>query len=725
MTLNETVRLGGRFLCMRAAMKVPWILLLLPAALQAGTTVTFSAVNPVTYEAVGLDSVRIENLTLGRDTTLTNPVAFELESWTGVAEKASLPARFLLTRNYPNSFSRTTTFSLAVPHTGAITLAVFNILGQTVAKQEFILSAGWHHFTLHSGALASGLYFLRATGAGAAEVIKVVKVGPALPEVVRIVALGGGTPLSGARLTRPSNADRFRFTAFAAGFAAATLEREVTASQQLRFQMLPPKPSDDFTSHWRGFNLMGMFTLEWDHAGYLEDDFRMIAELGFNFVRLPIDYRIYTASGDWSTFLEARLAQIDLAVAWGQKYGLHICINLHRAPGYCVNPSSTPLPAGQDVSLWDNAAAQAAFAAHWRMFAQRYQAIPASALSFNLINEPGNVSGEAYVQAVQPAIDAIRAVSPQRIIISDAVEYGNSRIDALLGQNIVISPHFYNPVTLTHYQAEWVSGSDAWPVPVWPPAMVSAYFYGAGKSPWNTPLTIAGLFPAGTTVTLHVTQVSASADLRVFAGTQLLYKHDFRPGAGSGEWKEVIYRPEWNIYQNIYDRDYAFTLARDASEISFRVLSGDWMTWSMLSFTPPVGSTITHTVIQPGLADWGLPQASYLLQPDGSLLLTRAPAGFEQQFRVNGFLQQWIDLKNSGVAVHVGEWGVYNKTPHAVTLAFMENRLLAMQSAGLGWALWNFRGSFGILDSDRKDVVYETYQGHKLDRKMLELLQRY
>ena len=34
-------------------------------------------------------------------------------------------------------------------------------------------------------------------------------------------------------------------------------------------------------------------------------------------------------------------------------------------------------------------------------------------------------------------------------------------------------------------------------------------------------------------------------------------------------------------------------------------------------------------------------------------------------------------------------------------------------------------GSFGVLDSGRRDVKYENYKGHKLDRKMLELLKRY
>ena len=43
----------------------------------------------------------------------------------------------------------------------------------------------------------------------------------------------------------------------------------------------------------------------------------------------------------------------------------------------------------------------------------------------------------------------------------------------------------------------------------------------------------------------------------------------------------------------------------------------------------------------------------------------------------------------------------------------------------MGWALWNLRGTNGILDSERADVEYEDYEGHKLDRKMLDLLRRY
>jgi endoglucanase len=55
----------------------------------------------------------------------------------------------------------------------------------------------------------------------------------------------------------------------------------------------------------------------------------------------------------------------------------------------------------------------------------------------------------------------------------------------------------------------------------------------------------------------------------------------------------------------------------------------------------------------------------------------------------------------------------------------MDDSLIKYREAGIGWALWNFRGPFGILDSERKDVQYEDFHGHKLDRKMLELLEKY
>jgi endoglucanase len=66
--------------------------------------------------------------------------------------------------------------------------------------------------------------------------------------------------------------------------------------------------------------------------------------------------------------------------------------------------------------------------------------------------------------------------------------------------------------------------------------------------------------------------------------------------------------------------------------------------------------------------------------------------------------------------------GAYLHTPHKAVLDWMRGSLKLWKEAGWGWALWNFHGGFGALDSGRRDVDSEDFKGHKLDRKMLELL---
>jgi endoglucanase len=85
----------------------------------------------------------------------------------------------------------------------------------------------------------------------------------------------------------------------------------------------------------------------------------------------------------------------------------------------------------------------------------------------------------------------------------------------------------------------------------------------------------------------------------------------------------------------------------------------------------------------------------------------------------------WRDLEAKGVGVHCGEMGVYSRTPPAVAYAFLDDLLSIFNERGWGWALWNLRGSFGVLDTGRAGVKTEDRDGHQLDRKMLELLKRH
>ena len=62
------------------------------------------------------------------------------------------------------------------------------------------------------------------------------------------------------------------------------------------------------------------------------------------------------------------------------------------------------------------------------------------------------------------------------------------------------------------------------------------------------------------------------------------------------------------------------------------------------------------------------------------------------------------------------------KTPHNVFMAWFGDVTDILTKNDIGFALWNFSGEFGILDSNREDIQYEDWYGHKLDRKLLDLI---
>ena len=113
---------------------------------------------------------------------------------------------------------------------------------------------------------------------------------------------------------------------------------------------------------WRGFNLLDKFMAD-SQKPFEERDFADIAELGFDFVRLPMDYRCWTDQSNPSALKEPVLKEIDQAVEFGKKHGVHVQINFHRAPGYTVAK-----PAGAEIAL-DRPRDPGVCASHWAAFA--------------------------------------------------------------------------------------------------------------------------------------------------------------------------------------------------------------------------------------------------------------------------------------------------------------------------------------------------------------------
>ena len=332
------------------------------------------------------------------------------------------------------------------------------------------------------------------------------------------------------------------------------------------------RPDDERANHlprWRGFNLLEMFTTR-SKGDFAEDDFRWMRDWGFDFARIPMCYTLWTEGDDVYQIDESMLENVDRVVEYGAQYGIHISLNFHRAPGYSVNRERT-----EPFNLWQDQDALDAFCFHWALFARRYRGISSDRLSFNLVNEPTapgrDMTRRDHERVIRAAVDAVREIDSDRLVIVDGLSWGRKPVPELCDLNVAQSTRAYDPMSVTHYQAEWVDEDD-WPAPTWP----GRY---RGKK-WDR---------------------------------QALEKH---------------YRP-------------------------------------------------------------------------------------------------WIELMQRGVGVHCGEGGAYNRTPHDVVLRWLEDVLEILAEAGIGFALWNLRGSFGVLDSGRHDVAYEDWHGHQLDRELLTLLQRY
>ncbi len=64
-----------------------------------------------------------------------------------------------------------------------------------------------------------------------------------------------------------------------------------------------------------------------------ENDIQMMAEMGYNSVRIPINARLFMREGPGVNFLEEGFECLDRVIGWCEQYRLYAFIDLHGAPG--------------------------------------------------------------------------------------------------------------------------------------------------------------------------------------------------------------------------------------------------------------------------------------------------------------------------------------------------------------------------------------------------------
>ena len=213
--------------------------------------------------------------------------------------------------------------------------------------------------------------------------------------------------------------------------------------------------------------LIGQDVMENFYKAYLENgitkaDIDSLAKWGFNSIRLPMHYNLYTLPIEkepvkgQNTWLETGFKMTDDLLKWCADNQLYLILDLHAAPGGQGNDANISDNDKSKPSLWESEENQKKTIALWKKLAERYKNEPWIG-GYDLINEPNiNFTGKnpngtdemsnAPLWKLQKDItEAIREVDKKHLIILEGNGWGNNYngLIPLWDDNLVFSFHKY------------------------------------------------------------------------------------------------------------------------------------------------------------------------------------------------------------------------------------------------------------------------------------------
>lgn len=216
-------------------------------------------------------------------------------------------------------------------------------------------------------------------------------------------------------------------------------------------------------------------------------DIDAMAAWGFNSIRLPMHYNLYTLPVEaekvpgQNTWLEKGFAMTDSLLQWCKANKIYLILDLHAALGGQGNdlPISDRDPA--KPSLWESEANQQKTIALWRKLAERYANEPWIG-GYDIINEPNwgfedpkDVRGTAenknapLRKLMMDITKVIREVDTKHIIIIEGNGFGNNYRGVLpvWDNNMVLSFHKYGNFNTTDAIRNFLNLRDQHNIPLW------------------------------------------------------------------------------------------------------------------------------------------------------------------------------------------------------------------------------------------------------------------
>src|SRR5690606_13602803 len=236
-----------------------------------------------------------------------------------------------------------------------------------------------------------------------------------------------------------------------------------TGTPALLKELLAQAKPANALPRWKGFNLLDFFNPDprMRRQRTTKEHLRWIADWGFDFVRIRMAYPYYVDCDRSRPLLLEEGVRINVErvpdilelVDAANQQGLHVSLNLHRAPGFCVNAGFE-----EPYNLWQDPEAMEAFLFHWGYWAKLLRHKTRDQISFDLLNEPcfredmndqfsrrSAVPDDLYRRLIEQGFDAIRMANPRHLVIADGNDIGTQVVDGIGHLDVAQSCRGYAP----------------------------------------------------------------------------------------------------------------------------------------------------------------------------------------------------------------------------------------------------------------------------------------
>jgi endoglucanase len=230
-----------------------------------------------------------------------------------------------------------------------------------------------------------------------------------------------------------------------------------------------------------------IFYANWLKYHTQEADVDSMAAWGFNSIRLPMHYNLFTLSvkdepvAGKNTWLPKGFAMVDTLLNWCKKNKIYLILDLHAAPGGQGNdlPISDRNP--EEPSLWESKENQDKTVALWVELAKRYSAETFIG-GYDILNETnwgftnsedkrgieekGNIPlRDLFIRITE----AIREVDKKHIIYLEGNGFANNYrgMFPLWDDNLVISFHKYGNFSTKGTIQNFLDYREKYNVPLW------------------------------------------------------------------------------------------------------------------------------------------------------------------------------------------------------------------------------------------------------------------